>query len=202
MLVVVGGHSRNIGKTSVVAGLIQALPEARWTAIKITQHGHGICSAAGAPCDCAIEYDHPYAISEQFTADDSDTGRFVSGGAARTFWLRTAVGQLGHAVEVLRRILESSENAIVESNSVLDFFDPDLYLVVLDLSVRDVKESSRRFLSRADAFIVNDRKRAAPVWEEIFAGPLAEKPRFTIAPPYYVSPELAGFVRDRLRPSA
>ena len=46
-LVVVGGHSRNIGETSVAAGLIAALPRYNWTAMKITQHGHGICSAAG-----------------------------------------------------------------------------------------------------------------------------------------------------------
>ena len=42
MLIVVGGHTRNIGKTSVVAGLIQALPQFDWTAMKITQFGHGI----------------------------------------------------------------------------------------------------------------------------------------------------------------
>jgi len=41
-LVVVGGHSRNVGKTSVVAGLIAALQELDWTAVKITQYGHGV----------------------------------------------------------------------------------------------------------------------------------------------------------------
>jgi dethiobiotin synthetase len=50
-IVVVGGHTRNIGKTSVVAGLVRALPEMRWTAFKITQFGHGVCSANGEPCD-------------------------------------------------------------------------------------------------------------------------------------------------------
>ena len=34
-VVVVGGNTRNIGKTSVVAGLIAAMPEKLWTAIKI-----------------------------------------------------------------------------------------------------------------------------------------------------------------------
>ena len=41
-LIVVGGHSRSVGKTSVVAGLIAALPEFGWTAVKITQYGDGI----------------------------------------------------------------------------------------------------------------------------------------------------------------
>ena len=56
-LIVIGGHSRSVGKTSVVAGLIAALPEYNWTAMKITQHGHGICSADGEPCHCATD-DH------------------------------------------------------------------------------------------------------------------------------------------------
>ena len=41
-LIVIGGHSRNVGKTSVVAGLIAATPQLNWTAFKITQYGHGI----------------------------------------------------------------------------------------------------------------------------------------------------------------
>ena len=82
-LVVVGGHTRNIGKTSVAAGIIAALPQFHWTAIKITQHGHGICSAAGEPCDCAVEYDHPYAISEESAPSNSDSGRFLAAGVGR-----------------------------------------------------------------------------------------------------------------------
>ena len=63
-IVVIGGHSRNIGKTSVVCALISALPARRWTAIKITQFGHGVCSANGEPCDCETA-DHTIAISEE-----------------------------------------------------------------------------------------------------------------------------------------
>ena len=59
MLVVVGGHTRNIGKTSLVAGLITALPELNWTAIKITQYGHGVCSTDGESCECAVVTDKP-----------------------------------------------------------------------------------------------------------------------------------------------
>ena len=33
-LIIIGGHSRSVGKTSVVAGLIAALREHRWTAAK------------------------------------------------------------------------------------------------------------------------------------------------------------------------
>ena len=79
--VVIGGHSRSVGKTSVVAGLIAALPAYNWTALKITQYGHNVCSANGAPCDCATA-DHSVAISEEKDrSGDSDTSRFLVAGA-------------------------------------------------------------------------------------------------------------------------
>ena len=44
MLVVVGGHSRDIGKTSVIAGLIRRTRARKWTALKITQYGNAVCA--------------------------------------------------------------------------------------------------------------------------------------------------------------
>ena len=195
-LVVVGGHTRNIGKTSVVAGLISALPQYNWTAVKITQHGHGICSAAGEPCGCAVEYDHPYAISEETSASGTDSGRFLAAGARRSFWLRTAVGQLGQAAGVIREIVDGSENTIVESNSILQFRRPDLYLAVVDFGAEDFKESALRYLDRADCLIpVSD---AEARWADVSHRLWESKPQFPAAPPRYVSAELAEFVTRKL----
>jgi len=43
-IIVIGGNSRRVGKTSVVAGIIAGLPEYGWSAFKITQHGHEVGS--------------------------------------------------------------------------------------------------------------------------------------------------------------
>jgi len=202
MLVVVGGHSRNIGKTSVMAGLIRALPEANWTAVKITQYGHGVCAAAGESCGCAAAPDHPYALDVETAPSDTDTGRFLEAGARRSFWLRTARGELRHALPVLRRIINSSENVILESNSVLEFLNPDLYLVVLDFGVADFKTSTRRYLDRADAVILVGGKRAQPAWADLAGDEWKSKPQFRVRPPGYASRELAGFVSSRASESA
>src|SRR5690349_70722 len=145
-LVIIGGHSRSVGKTSVVAGLIAALPQSEWTAAKITQHGHGICSANGEPCDCATA-DHSWAISEERDrSGKSDTSRFLVAGAARSLWVRTEQGRLAEAMPALRHHLNDARNVIMESNSVLKFLRPDLYLTVLDPSTPDFKNSAREFL--------------------------------------------------------
>jgi hypothetical protein len=198
MLVVVGGHSRNIGKTSVVAGIVRALPQWNWTAMKITQFGHGVCAASGTECDCHLAPDHPYAIAQERQPGRSDTGRFLAAGAQRSYWVRTATGQLEHALPAIRDIYATSQNLIVESNSIVDFLTPDLYLVVLDFAQPDFKASSQRFLRRADACVAIERGTQEPAWNGVARDAWETKPRFLVRPPQYVTPALAEFVDARL----
>src|SRR5580700_4154802 len=138
-IIVIGGHSRSVGKTSVVSGLIAALTEFDWTAVKITQYGHGICSANGQVCDCATG-DHSWAVTqEKDSAGDSDTSRYLAAGAVRSWWVRTEQGRLAEAMPRVRELSTTSKNVILESNSVLKFLRPDLYLTVLDPSTADFK---------------------------------------------------------------
>ncbi|MDE3159281.1 MAG: hypothetical protein KGM92_10985 [Acidobacteriota bacterium] len=116
MLLVVGGHSRNIGKTSVVEGLIRRFRQKKWTALKITQYGHGVCSHAGEACGCETEPEHPFALSEEYVAGLTDSGRFLAAGAERSLWLRTPMGELARAQSTLAKIVHASANLIVESN--------------------------------------------------------------------------------------
>lgn len=198
MLIVVGGHSRNIGKTSVVAGLIRALPQGNWTAMKITQFGHGVCSASGQDCDCCLAPEHPYAIAQERQGGNSDTGRFLAAGARKSYWVRTAAGQLEHAVPAIREILAASRNLIIESNSIMQFLEPQLYLVVLDFGKEDFKTSSRRFLERADAFVAIDRGTREPLWKGVPRELFETKPQFRVQPPQYGTAALAAFVAERL----
>jgi hypothetical protein len=200
MLVVVGGHSRNIGKTSVMAGLIDALPEFHWTAVKITQYGSNVCSSEGEPCGCAgDDPNHPYALSEERDpASGTDSSRYLAAGARRSYWLRTAVDHLGDALPVLRCIMASSEHIIVESNSILQFFRPDLYLVVADFSVGDFKASGLKHLDRADALVVIERELEQPQWSGVSRQLWESKKRFPVQPPQYVTEAMAAFVRGRL----
>ena len=195
-LLVIGGHSRSVGKTSVVAGLISALGEFDWTAVKITQYGHGICSANGDPCDCATG-DHSWAISEEHDrSGESDTSRFLVAGAIRALWVRTEQGRLAEAMPALRQRLEGAPNVIIESNSVLKFLRPDLYVTVLDPATADFKNSAREFLDRAHAVILHETGESA--WQSVSLKPVAERPLFRITPPAYVTQEIVQFVRTSL----
>ena len=197
-IVVVGGHTRNIGKTSVVAGLIAGLPERDWTAIKITQFGHGVCSANGAPCNCETA-DHTLAISEELDPHTgTDTSRFLAAGAVRSFWVRTRQGQLHEAMPRIRQLVARAENVIVESNSVLRFMQPDLALSVLDPSQADFKPSALRYLDRVDALVVPEGSQFPRDWGGVSPRLLAGKPKLFFCPPVYCSPGLIEFAVKRL----
>ena len=200
MLVAVGGHSRNIGKTSVTAGLISKLRDRKWTAVKITQYGHGACSNHGSDDACGCEPDNgePFALSEEYEPTKTDSGRFLAAGAARSFWLRVPAGELPRAAKTVHKILRQSENTIVESNSILDVVQPDLFLMLLDFGCEDFKASSLRFMDRADAFVVIDHGINAPLWEGVARGLWDHKPQFLVKPPRYVTTQLAEFVTSKL----
>lgn len=197
-IVVVGGHSRSVGKTSVAAGLIASLPEMRWTAFKITQFGHGVCSANGEPCDCETA-DHTMAVSEERDAKSgTDSARYLAAGAVRSFWVRTRQGQLAEAMPRIRKELARAENAVIESNSILRFLRPDLYLSVLDPALSDFKDSARLYLDRADAVLVPEGRLEKPDWKGVSLKLLEGTPILPMRPPVYVTDEIGKFVAGRL----
>jgi len=114
-IIVVGGGGRGAGKTALICGLLRALPERHWTAVKITTHAHG----------------GDESIYEETTAGEgTDTARYLAAGARRALLVTSDEGELGN---VLRPILdEHARNGrlILESNSVLRYVQPELCLAV------------------------------------------------------------------------
>ena len=187
-LIAVGGHTRSIGKTQLVCDLIAALPGANWLAGKITQYGHGVCAQNGQDCDCAPT-EHVVALDwEAPGSSRADSARFLEAGAARAFWLRTKQGYLAEGMPLLREALESAArtseneavNVIVESNSLLQFVKPSLYVTVLDTAREDFKESARQMLDRADVLLFRrgllESEIARPPWRGLPRQLLGDRP--------------------------
>ena len=189
-VIVVGGHTRSIGKTQLVCDVIAAFPNANWIAGKITQYGHGVCAQNGENCDCAPS-EHVCALDWETHRDtDTDSARFLVAGARRSFWLRTKQGFLAEGMPFLRAALQealgpaqSAPPLIVESNSLLQFLKPSLYFAVVDPAKEDFKDSARAALDRADAIVLRGSagafSPAAPAWTKLPAHLLREKPSVT-----------------------
>jgi len=187
-VIVIGGHTRSIGKTQLVCDVIAAFPKASWIAGKITQYGHGVCAQNGDNCNCAPT-EHICALYWESLCDTvTDCSRYLASGARRSFWLRTKQGFLAEGLPLLRAAAKEAQTAsygelptlILESNSLLQFLKPSLYFAVLDPSKEDFKDSARAALDRADALVLRGSaaafSAAAPAWTQLPSHLLREKP--------------------------
>ena len=88
--------------------------------------------------------------------------------------MRTALGESGAE--------KSGElpPLIIESNSLLQFLKPSLYLAVIDPAKEDFKDSARTALDRADALVLRGSFEMAPgegpAWLKLPVRLLREKP--------------------------
>jgi molybdopterin-guanine dinucleotide biosynthesis protein len=202
-LVMVGGHARNVGKTSVVAGIIAGLREFNWTAAKITQFGHGVCSVNGEACGCSVS-EHQFSITEERRADTgADTARFLVAGARRSLWVRTKQGELATALPALIKDIEADEFVVVESNSLRRFITPQLYIQVLDVANPDFKVSAQQFFDLSDAYILVKKAGQpdpTPADNALLAREIEKnKPCFIVSEEdSFISQEVIEFVRSKL----
>src|SRR5215469_11836183 len=197
-VVVVGGHTRSIGKTQLVCDIIAAFPKTDWIAGKITQYGHGVCAQNGQDCDCAPT-EHVCALDwEQRSDTGTDSARFLAAGAKCSFWLRTKQGYLAEGLPLLRQALQEVASGerrvatkegtaearkmavILESNSLLQFLKPSLYFAVIDPQRDDFKQSAQIALDRAHALVLRGELTGnappAPLWMKLPTKLLQEKP--------------------------
>ena len=142
-IIVVGGGGRGAGKTALVCGLMHALPEISWTAVKVTTHEHG----------------KPTPIWEETEpGEGSDTARYLAAGARRSLLLSAGEDALGPIVEqVLREVLApgaaTKAGAIFESNSVLRHLRPDVCLCAATSPWVHEKPSYDLVSQRMDAMV-------------------------------------------------
>jgi hypothetical protein len=195
---VIGGHARKVGKTAVLCGLLRGLEPLGWTAVKITVHGHETPSHARREFSAGTD-ELPFGLTEETDPrGHGDTCRFLAAGAPRALGLHVREGHLAQAISVLIKALGNDERVMIESNSVLDFLEPSLYLLVLDSSNSDFKASARRFLARADVLVAVGPRFHPDAWPGIDPSVVEGKPVFSVAAPDYFSDDLCRFVRARV----
>jgi Ni2+-binding GTPase involved in maturation of urease and hydrogenase len=192
--IVVGGPSRKVGKTSVVEAVIASWPQYSWTAVKMSSHWHedetALCEEDREEI-CRIDEDHACGST-------TDTGRFLSAGASRSFWVRIQKGRLHEALPTLMPVLHSNPYVIIESNGIVDHIQPDLYLMVIRYDIEDCKESVRKTIGRAHAIVAVNYSRTSPAWMKDFPDVIEGIPIFPLTDPPKLPRELKDFISLRL----
>ena len=193
-IIVVGGGGRGAGKTALVCGLLHALPEISWTAIKVTAHEHG----KAAPI-----------WEETAPGQETDTARYLAAGARRALLVTASEGALGPIVQqVLRECMPPAgaintgeieagtiNNAaigagvIFESNSILRHLRPDVCLCAATSPWAQEKPTYDFLSQRVDAMV------ELAAHDHIIE---AEKITFRLASMERVSATMQEWLRERL----
>lgn len=197
-LVVVGGQARKVGKTSVIAGLIRGLKMLAWTAVKVSYHRREADSHDAASAD-ELPAHLDFLLSEERDAQGhGDTSLYLAAGARRALWLRARGDSLSRALPSLLKALKDDGHVIVESNSLLAFLKPAVFLMVIDESRPDVKASARKFLAYADAFVAVTPHPGPSARQATCLRVAEDKPVFRVSAGDWSNPELCRLVSERL----
>lgn len=142
-LIVVGGHSRGVGKTATIEHVLGARQNEPWAAVKVSAHRH-------APDDLGV----PLVEEQDEPSPHTQTGRYLAAGAARAFLCRTPEARLAQTADFIEGLRDAGTHVIVESNRILHCVDPDLVLFVVSPPIDDWKASSAYAVARADALVL------------------------------------------------
>ena len=179
-VVVVGGGGRGVGKTALVCGIIGALPEREWIAVKIARHEH--------------EVERP-VWEETEPGERTDTARFLAAGARRAFLLTAAdEAAMQCSLDELWQLVERRGDLIFESNRVLNLLKPDVCLMVAGEA--DAKISFTDALRCADAMVRGLTSEASPEPSSSLAA--ETRPVFHLEQFERLSPEMTDWIRGRL----
>lgn len=138
-VIVVCGSGRGVGKTALVCGLIGALAEFDWMAVKITSHAHG---KAEAVCE------------ETASGHGTDTSRYLAAGARRALLVTADEDELALRLSELRERVGVGAHVLYESNRVLRHVAPDVCLAVMSGAMDEAKPSFCEAFERADALVL------------------------------------------------
>lgn len=179
-LIVVGGQCSGVGKTALIEDILRTTGEMEWTAVKVTPHagsvperntawkrrrqdGGGTKKGMSRPEDrggveeglakSALGRNGISIREEREGGGRSDTARFLAAGARRAIWVECEADRVGAALDALKKELTRSGNVIIESGSVVGYWKPDLFLMVVDPRVADNKGSARRVADQVDVFV-------------------------------------------------
>lgn len=163
-LVLVGGAGRNVGKTEFVCRLIKKIARDHPVyALKVS---------AIFPDERLYHGDHSSeqlgsALFEETSDETSkDTSRMLRAGAERVFYLRSDDSSILTLYNQFRRGISADALVICESNSLGQFVNPALYIMVKSLS-GEIKARALPQLERADMVVVSDGISGFPEIAEI-----------------------------------
>ena len=150
---VTGAHS-NIGKTTLCSILLKNLK------------GFGGVKFTKTPLYTSVIEDHDTIMQK-----DKDTAIMAESGAEKVVWIQSPYDGLEDALDLALFKMDGLKGVVVEGNSPVDFFDPQLVIFLIGEDGH-IKQSASNVSKRADIIVVNTTKHLKNL---TFLAPFMEK---------------------------
>jgi molybdopterin-guanine dinucleotide biosynthesis protein len=155
--VVVAGTGRNVGKTTLMEMLIERMAE-RYKVVALK-------TSVLRPDEKMFHGNHRMAEPDEFFLLEEtgkniqkDSGRFLTAGADRSFFLSIGENKVLEALRAFEQFIGKRHIVLAESNVLPFIIDPAILIVVRDEQLK--KRSSEVLLNQAD-YVVNKMDRKA-----------------------------------------
>ena len=157
--IVLGSTGRNSGKTELACAIIRAFHrEYPIVGVKVTTvtDDERACPRGGDGCGACSTLEGDFQIGEERGGHPGkDTARLLESGARRVFWVRCRRGQVRAALEGLAPRLARRDLVVVESNSLVQAIEPDLFFMVRDARASSIKPTAAAVMPLAHRVVVS-----------------------------------------------
>jgi len=144
-LIMIGGSSKNSGKTTLIRTLIEHFSDLPIIAVKAVLYDDEGDFKRHYP-----EYkDRDFFAIREHKAVDKDSGRFFSSGADQAWFLAAHTTGEAKLLTHLHSICETRQPVILESNILRKFIQPKYYVMIVNPE-KPIKDSAQQFMHLAD----------------------------------------------------
>lgn len=165
-MLIVGGLSRNVGKTTFLLRLIEHFAcKGPLVAVKVTSVSPGGESFHGKHDLDGIER---YSILEETDrGSDKDTSKMLRAGAGEAFLVSARDRYIKEALSSLFEKVDRSSLFVCESNSLRRIINPGLFVMIRSNSEKNIKQNCCDLVDMADIVSYSDGKGFKPGLEVI-----------------------------------
>ena len=162
--IIVGAATRNCGKTTFICSLLSRFRAHQPVAVKVKTLYPGDEQWHGS----GAELSEPFIIrAESNQGHLADSQRMMEAGASEVFYVKSWQSNLSEALKELFLRIPDGCPLIFESNSVRDWIEPALFILIIRENSDELKPSAARLLTAADCLVKTDGARHNPAPSEI-----------------------------------
>ena len=155
-MVMIGGNSRNAGKTTLACNIIRKLSSNyEVTALKVTSIRPGESDMHGHHSD---EEFSGYSIMEELNSDShKDTSAMLQAGASRVFYIRTEDAFTEQAINSFLSTYNYDQPIVCESRSLRRVLVPGLFVMMVRKQISGNEKDISEYIGKADkVFTIDD----------------------------------------------